>query len=636
MKSFRLRALAQTLPFLLIAQVALAQAPAKAPSRDQARAALNQPSNPRVAHYTRQQIDQMVAPIALYPDQLLSQVLMAATYPQQVVEAAQWLKEPGHGDLKGDALPQALEPLPWDPSVKALVAFPQIIEMMNEHIEWTETLGVAFATQQAEVMSRVQALRQLAMKSGKLKQVRHLTVKREGPAIVITSAEPDRVYVPVYNPTVVYGQWADREYPPVFLPPPQGFVAETIEPGFEVSVGYGIVRPLWGWSEPDWRANRITVNSVEYSRITRDVQVGPGNVWRHNGPVVLVAPTMASRTTVTTTNIPAGTVAPARAAAVVTLPQRATAQPNLIQTQTTTTQTTTQPGQTPTTTTQPTTTQPGQTTPTATAPPTATPSGQTPTTTAQPSTAQPAQKSTTAAQPTTQPDKTSATTAQPTATQPGKPSTTTAPSDRAAEKSAQPGKEQAETSRSGTGQAEKNPPAATRETAKPTGQPSKTEARSGPVENKPGQAHTGPSEAGKNQGMTTPPAANLPKEHAPATTATRAPEQAPPRAPEHMDGKPPAGPERPSRAPEHVGAKPPGAPQEQSGRTPEQAGAKPPTPGPAPAGREAQRSAEPAAQGTSAPPMPAPHQAGPRPQRPHEPGDVQPGQKSEQGERQER
>ena len=251
MKSFRLQALAQTLPFLLIAQVALAQAPAKAPSRDQARAALNQPSNPRVAHYARQQIDQMVAPIALYPDQLLSQVLMAATYPQQVVEAAQWLKDPGHGDLKGDALPQALEPLPWDPSVKALVAFPQIIEMMNEHIEWTETLGVAFATQQAEVMSRVQALRQLAMKSGKLKHVRHLTVKQEGPAIVITSAEPDRVYVPVYNPTVVYGQWADREYPPVFLPPPQGFVAETIEPGFEVSVGYGIVRPLWGWSEPD-------------------------------------------------------------------------------------------------------------------------------------------------------------------------------------------------------------------------------------------------------------------------------------------------------------------------------------------------------------------------------------------------
>src|SRR5436190_2817241 len=408
MKAFQLRILAQTLPFLLIAPVALAQAPAKAPSRGQATAALNKPANPGAAHYTRQQIDQLVAPIALYPDQVLSQVLMAATYPQQVVEAAQWLKEQGHGDLQGDALAQALEPLPWDPSVKALVAFPQIIEMMSDHIEWTQALGVAFATQQAEVMSRVQALRQLAMKSGKLKQVKHLSVKQQGSAIVIASAEPDRVYVPIYNPTVVYGQWADREFPPVYLPPPQGFAGETIEPGFEVSTGYSIVRPLWGWSEPDWRTNRITVNTTEYTRITRDAPVGPGNVWRHNGPVVLVSPTVASRTTVTTTNIPAGAVAPARAAAVVALPERAAAQPTLIQTQTTAAQPST---------TQPSTAQPGQTSPTTTAQPTATPSGQTPTTTAaQPTTTPSGQTpTTTAAQPTTTPSgQTPTTTARPT------------------------------------------------------------------------------------------------------------------------------------------------------------------------------------------------------------------------------
>src|SRR5436190_3425103 len=438
MKAFQLRILAQTLPFLLIAPVALAQAPAKAPSRGQATAALNKPANPGAAHYTRQQIDQLVAPIALYPDQVLSQVLMAATYPQQVVEAAKWLKEDGHAELQGDALVQALEPLPWDPSVKALVAFPQVVEMMSEHIEWTEAIGVAFATQQAEVMSRVQALRQLAMKSGKLKQVRHLSVKQQGSAIVITSAEPDRVYIPIYNPTVVYGQWADREFPPVYLPPPQGFAGETIEPGFEVSTGYSVVRPLWGWSEPDWRTNRITVNTTEYTRITRDAAVGPGNVWRHNGPVVLVSPTVASRTTVTTTNIPAGAVAPARAAAVVALPQRAAAQPNLIQTQTTTAQ----PGQTSTTTAQPTTTQRGQTPTTTTAQPTTTQPAQKPTTTAQPSTTQPstaqpgqtspttttqptttpsAQTPTTTARPaTTQPDKTPTTTAQPSTAQPGK------------------------------------------------------------------------------------------------------------------------------------------------------------------------------------------------------------------------
>src|SRR5438105_1288797 len=192
MISFRLRILWQTLPFLLIAPLALAQTPAsKGPSRAQATAALNQPANPGAAHYTRQQIDQLVAPIALYPDQLLSQVLMAATYPQQIAEAAQWLKEDGHAELQGDALVQGLEPLPWDPSIKALVAFPQIVEMMSEHIEWTEAIGVAFATQQAEVMARVQALRQLAMKSGKLKQVKQLQVRQEGPTILIASAEQD-------------------------------------------------------------------------------------------------------------------------------------------------------------------------------------------------------------------------------------------------------------------------------------------------------------------------------------------------------------------------------------------------------------------------------------------------------------
>src|SRR5712692_11875612 len=148
MVSFRLRIMAQVLPFLLMTPgLALAQAP---PNRAEAAAALN-PANPAAARYSRQQIDQMVAPIALYPYQLLSQVLMAATYPPQIVEAAQWLKDPNNAALKGDALVAALQPLPWDPSVKALIVFPQIVVMMSEHIEWTQTLGVAFATQQNEV-----------------------------------------------------------------------------------------------------------------------------------------------------------------------------------------------------------------------------------------------------------------------------------------------------------------------------------------------------------------------------------------------------------------------------------------------------------------------------------------------------
>jgi hypothetical protein len=218
----RLRVMAQILPLLLIAPViALAQAP---PTRGEATAALN----PSAPHYTRQQVDQLVAPIALYPDQLLTQVLMAATYPQQIAEAAQWLQDPNNAALKGDALVAALEPSPWDPSVKSLVAFPQIITMLNEHIEWTQALGTAFATQQAEVMARIQALRHLAMRSGKLKQMRHLTVRQEGSEVVIVSAEPDRVYVPVYNPVVVYGEWPDRDYPPVYVPPPQRSEARRV------------------------------------------------------------------------------------------------------------------------------------------------------------------------------------------------------------------------------------------------------------------------------------------------------------------------------------------------------------------------------------------------------------------------
>src|SRR5436190_1613234 len=487
MISFRLRILGQTLPFLLIAPLALAQTPAsKAPSRAQATAALNQPANPGAAHYTRQQIDQLVAPIALYPDQLLSQVLMAATYPQQIAEAAQWLKEDGHAELQGDALVQALEPLPWDPSVKALVAFPQVVEMMSEHIEWTEAIGVAFATQQAEVMARVQALRQLAMKSGKLKQVKHLQVRQEGPTILIASAEQDRVYVPVYNPTVVYGQWQDREFPPVYLPPPREFVAETIEPGFEVSRGFDVVALLWGWSRPDWRANRITVNRTEYTRITRNVEIGPGDTWRHSGPVVLVAPNAVSRTTtVTTTNVPAGTVLPGRAAAVVSLPQRAAAQPNLIHSQSTTSETTTRPGQETNTSSQPGATPSGQTPSTTTAQPSTTPSaqpGQSSTTAAQPSKIEPGRAPATAAQPSaTQPGKAPTATAEPGKTEPGKtePSETPAGSaaqpSQATERSAQPSKEQAGTSHPGTSPTEKNKPAAASETTKPAGQSGKAE-----------------------------------------------------------------------------------------------------------------------------------------------------------------
>src|SRR5262249_58989378 len=132
-------------------------------------------------------------------------------------------------------------------------------------------------------------------KPAKLKEVKPLRVRQEGPTIITASGEQDRVYVPVYTPPVVYGQWPTREFPPVYLPPPREFVAETIEPGFEVSRGFAVVAPLWGWSRPDWRSNRVIVDRTEYTRITRNVEIGPGDTWRHSGPAALVPPTTGLR-----------------------------------------------------------------------------------------------------------------------------------------------------------------------------------------------------------------------------------------------------------------------------------------------------------------------------------------------------
>jgi uncharacterized protein DUF3300 len=513
MTSFRLRIMVQVLPFLLIApELAPAQTP---PTRSQATAALN-PANPAAAHYTRQQIDQLTAPIALYPDQLLTQVLMAATYPQQVVDAANWLKDPGNAELKGDALVAALQPLPWDPSVKALVAFPQIIAMMADHIEWTEALGVAFATQQPDVMGRVQALRRLAAKSGRLNKMRHLAVRQQGPVIVIAPAEPDRIFVPVYNPVVVYGEWPDRDFPPVFIPPPPDFVAETIETGIEFSTGFAVVGPLWGWSRPDWRANRITVDTVGVSRITRNVQAPPNNVWRHVGPVVLVSPGAASRTGAAA-GVPPGTVAPTAAAAVVSLPQRAAAQPALIQSQTTPAQPgAAQPGQAQTT--------PGQP---GTAPP-----GQARTTPTQSGAAKPGQAQTTAPRPA------------------GTEGTTS-----------EPGKPQAGTAHPGAGEPATHPRAA----RKPgIGQPAERQpgrtlvTPAEPTERQPGSSQAMPTQPGRAPGMPAGPAASQSREPAPVPSMARPVERIAPPSPEQAGARPPVGaPEPMQRAPEHAVARPP-------------------------------------------------------------------------------
>jgi hypothetical protein len=157
--------------------------------------------------FSAEQLDALMAPIALYPDPLLAQVLMASAYPVQIVQAQRWLDDPAHQSLSGDALEQALRTENWDPSVKSLIPFPQVLSMMSAQLDWTQQLGYAVSTQEAAVMDSVQRLRRQAQNSGSLTSTPQQTVTSDGPTVIIQPAEPTTVYVPVYNPSVVYGDW---------------------------------------------------------------------------------------------------------------------------------------------------------------------------------------------------------------------------------------------------------------------------------------------------------------------------------------------------------------------------------------------------------------------------------------------
>src|SRR5258707_3770791 len=152
---------------------------------------------------TPEQLQQLVAPIALYPDALVAQILAVSTFPEQVVEADRWVQ--AHPDLKGDDLGQAVEQQPWDPSVKALAAFPSVLGNMDKNLSWTSSLGDAYYNQEQDVMDAVQVMRQKAEESGNLKTTPQQTVTSQGPTIVIQPADPEVVYVPAYDPWVVYG-----------------------------------------------------------------------------------------------------------------------------------------------------------------------------------------------------------------------------------------------------------------------------------------------------------------------------------------------------------------------------------------------------------------------------------------------
>ena len=233
-----------------------------------------------------EQLDAMLAPIALYPDELLTQTLMASTYPLQVVAAARWLEEDNNKSLKGDALVKALEKANWDPSVKSLIPFPQVIGMMNENLEWTQQLGYAVATQQAAALDSIQRLRRQAQNAGTLKTTEQQRVVVKEETVVIEPAQPETVYVPVYQPAKVYGEWPYPANPPVYIPPPAPYYPPAYAPGYvwgaglAFAAGAAVGGGLWGWATPGWGYGNMNINAARYNNINVNRPPIQSGTWR--------------------------------------------------------------------------------------------------------------------------------------------------------------------------------------------------------------------------------------------------------------------------------------------------------------------------------------------------------------------
>jgi len=226
--------------------------------------------------FTQQDLDELLAPIALYPDALLSQVLMASTYPLEIVEAARWQKQ--NASLKDKALEDALEKQAWDPSVKSLTTVPQVLTMMNEKIDWTRKLGDAFLSSQEQMLKTVQTLRAKADAAGNLKSSREMTVEKATEnnvqVIKIEQPNPQTVYVPTYNPATVYGSWWYPAPPPYYYYPP-GYAYGT---GLAFATGVVVGAAIWGGI--GWGNNNVNINVNNYNNFNK-TNISNGN-WNHN------------------------------------------------------------------------------------------------------------------------------------------------------------------------------------------------------------------------------------------------------------------------------------------------------------------------------------------------------------------
>lgn len=265
---------------------------AMAPAQEAQNAQPSEAPQPTEKVFKNEQLDQLLAAVALYPDSLLSQLLMACTYPSDVTEAAAWVK--ANPEAKGDAAVAQVESKPWDPSVKSLVAFPQVLAQFGVQPDWVQKVGDAFLAQPEDVMASVQRLRAQAHKAGSLKSNEQQKVVVEpAPAtsaahttvIQIEPANPEVVYVPTYNPTVVYGSWAYPSYPPVYYPPPPYYyhpIASGLAAGIAFGVGVAAINSCWGGF--NWGRNDVNINVNRYNNVNVNNRIsGSGNTnWSHN------------------------------------------------------------------------------------------------------------------------------------------------------------------------------------------------------------------------------------------------------------------------------------------------------------------------------------------------------------------
>jgi len=253
-----------------------AKAAAGAVSQDSAKKAAADTAQRR----TPDQLDALVAPIALYPDDLLAQTLVASTYPLEIVQLHQWLAK--HSGLKDKALVDSVATQSWDPSIQSMAALPDVVKRLSDDIQWTTELGNAFLAQQSEVMAAVQRMRKKAKDKGALEtneqQKVETKVVEQKQVIVVESANPEVIYVPSYSPTVVYGP-PIYPYPPIYYPP---YPAGAAFVSFGIGMMWGAA--MWGGAccHAGWGGNNIYINNNNNFNRVNHYNGGRGGNWQHN------------------------------------------------------------------------------------------------------------------------------------------------------------------------------------------------------------------------------------------------------------------------------------------------------------------------------------------------------------------